>query len=319
MKKLIFLLLIIIILPTVLAFSKGGYKDIPKSDPTDVIDKIEMAYISGSNIEISQRDINNILKKLIKNRFDSGRVSIQDVCFYIDNNKINFILKSNYNGITFYPGIIANLEYNNEGLSINISSLKIGSLPIPKYLVYKIINEYSNDDIKIEKNRILITKSLIPLNLNNIYVKDNKIVLEINKNISSKQNYSNNKGKQSENESNNNLNKQVNKDNSISVQNKNKINTVEPEYKKYLAEVSSQINGAILEVKTSKEKEILKTIQRVIGEVSKNPSYPYKTEVDKVKGYYNNLSNEEKNRIKKAIINNVDIENVLRLINIFGV
>ncbi|QCX34357.1 hypothetical protein FDN13_11950 [Caloramator sp. E03] len=319
MKKIIFLFLIIIIMPAVLAFSKGGYKYIPKSDPTDAIDKIETAYMLGGNIEISQSDINNILGQLVEKRFNSGRISIQDVCFYINNNKLNIILKSKYNGITFYPGISANLEYNDEGLVISISSAKIGYFPIPKFVINKFVNEYSNDYIKIQKNKILITKSIIPLNLNNLYINDNKIVLEIKKNIISKQYYNNNINQQTENKSNNNLNKQVKTDNNISVQNKNNINTVEPEYKKYLAEVSSQINGAILEVKTSKEKEILKNIQRVISEVSKNPSYPYKTEVDKVKSYYNNLSNEEKNRIKKAIINNVDIGNVLRLINIFGV
>ncbi|SKA88793.1 hypothetical protein SAMN05443428_10935 [Caloramator quimbayensis] len=330
MRKNILIVFIVIMaliaFPLSLAFSKGGYKFVPKTENADILGEIAKAYNKEGNIEISEELINNIMTQAFKKPFNKGIISIEDCYFYIDGENINVCLKSSYKGKNFYPNISAKLDYSDKGLIAYVSKFKLGNLALPKSILINSIKEYSNDYFKVVEDKIIISNNFVPFNVNKIYIKDKKIVIELKKDLK----ISNNNEKENEktaknintNQSSipkNNKNSQSSTSKSNSLQsNKTNVNSAADESKKLLYLVKSQLNGAISSVKTSKEKKILQTIQNVVGEVAKNPSYPYKSEAGKVISDYKSLNPEEKERVKKAILNNVDTKNVIKLISIFG-
>lgn len=66
-------------------------------------------------------------------------------------------------------------------------------------------------------------------------------------------------------------------------------------------------------------KQIIKKIQTVIQEVAANPNYSYQSQANEVKAWYGSLQTDERNRITDAILNNVNLMDILKLINVFGV
>lgn len=327
MKKsilIIFVIITLIALPISLAFSKGGYKFVPKTKDIDIFTEIQKSYNNDGNIEISDELVNKVLGQIFEKSINKDSLAILDGYFYVDGENINLCLKSSYKGKTFYPNISAKLEYKEDGLSIYINKFKIGYLTLPTSILIDSMKRYSNDDFKVIDDKILISSHYIPFNVNNIYIKDKKIVIELNKNFK----ISNDDGKTKDNtgetlkndtdKNNKNARNNIITKNSTLQNNKPNVNSTLDESKKLLSLVRSQLNGAISSAKTLKEKQILQTIQNVVGEVYKNPSYPYKEKAMKVISDYKSLSLEEKERVKKAIINNVDTKNVIKLISIFG-
>lgn len=322
---IVFIVIVVLIaLPLSLAFSKGEYKFIPKTESTDIFSEIARAYNKEGNIEISEELINSILAQTFKKPLNKGSISIEDGYFYIDDNKINLCLKSSYKGKTLYPNLTAKLEYSGEGLIFYDTKFKIGKLLLPKSIIINSIKKHTNDYFKVADDKIIISKSFIPFNINNIYIKDKKIVIDLNNDFKISNNdkedntEKNTDTNQSSSPKNNKSSQKSISNSNILKNNKSNVNSTPDESKMLLSLVKSQLNGAISSVKTSKEKKILQTIQNVVSEVSKNPSYPYKAEAYKVINDYKSLNIEEKERVKKAILNNVDTKNVIKLISIFG-
>ncbi|MCX7884871.1 MAG: hypothetical protein N2448_07580 [Caloramator sp.] len=338
MRKNILIIFIVIImlivLPLSLAFSKGGYKSIPRFENIDIFNEIEKAYNQEGKIEVSEELINSILAQVFKKSLNKRSILIEDGYFYINDDRINLCLKLSYKGKTFYPNLSAKLEYSDEGLIVYDTRFKIGKLLLPKSILIDSIKKHENDYLKVADDKIIISKYFIPFNINNVYIKDKKIVIVLNKDFKISNNDEKNKqpdkayktDKIGKNINTNSSSSLINNKNSrkstsnknLLMNNKPNVNGTSDNIKMLLSSVKSQLNTAISSAKTSKEKKILQTIQNVVGEVSKNPSYQYKAEAYKVISDYKSLNPEEKERVKKAILNNVDTRNVIKLISIFG-
>lgn len=328
-------ILVVFGLTAVLAFWRSS-PGTAENSTGSLIEEIRLLETSGGTLEISAGDINSTFKSILNNPIEKKGIIINGVYVDINGEKITLYVPIKYLGMNLVPNITGSIDYENDKLIYNIDSVRIGKLGLPKGILLNKLKNYSNDDITFSDNKIEISKYLLPFNAEDIYTADNKIIAVINKLVLSQENIDN-----SHAEGNNNRNSAVNTSGAANPGsagnnsgnnsgNSNVQNTNPPEQNSNppklpesqvtaLLNVSKQMNGVISSVKTSEEKQMMQKIQSVVSAVAANPNYPYKSEANSVKAWYGKLDSEAKRRVKKAILNNVNPIEILKLMNIFGV
>jgi uncharacterized membrane-anchored protein YjiN (DUF445 family) len=98
----------------------------------------------------------------------------------------------------------------------------------------------------------------------------------------------------------------------------NQPSTVVDQNKALLIKANNQLNGVSSSAGTAAEKQIVSNMKSVIEKLINNPNYPYKTEADQTKGNYNKLSQLEKDDLKNAMMDNMDMQTVKKLKATFG-
>ncbi len=326
--SIIVLLSIILGTCTYLAFGDEIPKNmVSASSPSKVIDKIRETQVKGGKLEISPEELNGTISDILKKPITKKGVTIKGAYFDIKDNSMLIYIPIKYKNLNLLPNIKGNIEYKNDKLIFRISSIKLGKLKLPKGLLMSKLKKYSNEDVFIADDRIEVSKYILPFHAENIYIKDGKIDADIQA-LSAVVNTSvpavDIKNGQNNNQSSIQNNKQTSSASNSTAKNSNTVPVisqtgVKSNYSKTLKEISGQLNGVMSSVNTKKEKQIISTIQSVVNKVSNNPNYPYQAEANWVKSTYKKLPTDGRSRVKSAILNNVDITKVLRLINIFGV
>lgn len=100
---------------------------------------------------------------------------------------------------------------------------------------------------------------------------------------------------------------------------KEKISQRQNETKRVaLTKAQRDLGGAYSQVETSKEKQIISTMQSTMGKMAVNPSYNSASDQASVRAIYSTLDSNSKNKVKYALITNVDGSNLQLLRQIFG-
>lgn len=319
-----------------LALWKNGAVTGEKSDPAALINRLRILQTTGGKLELSGEEINGVLKTLLNKPVEKGGAVISGAYADIKNGSITVYAPVKYKNMNLLPNIKGKIRFENEKVIFDIASVRVGKLSIPKSILLEQLRGFSNGDINVAGNSIEISKFLLPFNAKNIYLEDDKLVAEVDKlnilkEISAEKSDSNkntNAGQSSKNSSNTNSSNTA-QNNSSQVQSgsgtgRNTEQTPVSESAKAaqadtLKKVSSQLNGVISSVSTTKEKQMIKKIQTVVNEVTKDPGYPYQKDANEVKVWYSTLQPEAKASVKDAILKNVSPMEILKLINIFGV
>lgn len=315
-----------------LAFWQGDYIEKSISSSKVLIEKMTAAQLEGEKLKITEQELNDTLQAIALSPIKSGSITVKGVYADISNKDITIYAPMNYKNIELLPNITGNLSYNNERLLFKIEAVKLGKLSIPKGLFINYIKNYSSEDINISNSGIEINSSLLPFKANDIYIEDEKLVVEVEKSRLSQL------AEDTEETGNDNEESKPNEekepaDNNIydkaqdnNFKNNSKTDTetsdksnLKTSQKGSLQRVSSQLDDVVADMKTTKDKEMVRKIQSVIKKVAVNPDYSYTKELKEVKAWYNNLDSDEKNYVKNAVISNMDIIEILKLINIFGV
>lgn len=328
-------LLVVIIAGAVIYMAawKNKKEEITVSDPANIIDRVRALQLTGGRLEVSEGEINGTLKTLISKPVEKGGVTVNGAYADIKNDSMTIYAPVRYKGMDLLPNITGKLRYENDKLIFDIASLKVGKLSLPKSILMEQLRNFSNEDINITGNSIEISKYLLPFNAKNIYIENDKLIAEVDKLNILKETSSgvNDAGKTTapgqsttQNAGTKNTSNSSSSTPKQTAGTDKKTDTSVPQSAKEmqtntLKKVSSQLSGVIADVSTPKEKQMMKKIQNVVSEVSKNPSYPYQTQANEVKAWYSTLDPEAKERVKKAILNNVNPMEILKLVNIFGV
>lgn len=314
---------------TYLAFGSSVPTHNNSTSPSAFLESIRKTQIKGGKLEITADEINGIISDIFKKPVTKKGITINGAYLDIKGSDIALYIPIKYKSFNLVPSIKGNMENKNDKLIYNITSVKLGKLCLPKSLVMDKLKKYSNEDVLIAKDRIEINKYILPFDVKNIYVKDGKITADI-RGINTAESQPSNTTDSNASTKGNQNNISVSQTNPTSS--KQQTNTIKDTSStasssttskssnaKVLKEISGQLNGVLSSVQTSKEKQIILTIQSVINKVAGNPNYPYQAEVNWVKANYKKLPPSEQARVKSAIISNVDITKVLRLVYIFGV
>jgi hypothetical protein len=292
-----------------------------------ILDSVRKIQAKGGKLEVTAEEINGVISDILKKPMIKKDITIKGVYLDIKNNDMVVYVSMKYKSFNLLPNIKGSIEYKNDKMIFRISAVRLGNLRLPCTLVMDRLKKYSNEDVSIEKDRIEVNKYVLPFNTKNIYIKDGKIVADIQRlntdvliPVQGKIQKSNT----------NNLSdlpdsKKTVKTSTSPIKNKNTAVLVssltgsKSPNTKILKDISGQLNGALNSVQSSKEREIISTIQSVMNKVSSNPNYPYQAEANWVKSNYKKLPRDGQARIKGAILSNVDITKVFRLVNIFGI
>lgn len=173
------------------------------------------------------------------------------------------------------------------------SYYKIGSLPIPKRLEESLLEKKGFKEIEIVNSSIKISTSLILFPIQDIAFRSNSIMLTLKKT------------------------------NTLADLTKTKPATITPvipsaETKKSISKLDSQIDVAESTLQSSKEKQVLEKIRDTLSSIATNPDYNYSSDVKEFAALYKTFTQEEKSRVKAALLANVDMDTGLKLKNMFG-
>ena len=85
-----------------------------------------------------------------------------------------------------------------------------------------------------------------------------------------------------------------------------------------LKKIQSELNGAYLDVKISKEQQIISIMLSTVNKMISNPSYDSSSDQSTVRSIYSTLDSASKNRVKGAIFSNVAGDSISELRQAFG-
>lgn len=249
-----------------------------------VVDRVRATEKLGGTLEFGEADINGVLELYLKKIPLHKDLTVTGMYARMSESKISFYMPVKYKGWGLLLYSEGQLLAEKDTLVYVPAKFKLGKLTLPVDFVLKRLSAYSNEDFVVKHYKsIHISKDVLPFNVNSLSIDRGKIVATIQK----AQTEQPAPGQSPTPENSNPTGGQANQEG-------------------LLQRASRQLGGVLADVKTSKEKEIIRKIQSVVGKMIQDPSYPYQAEADTVKAQYSSLSQEEKSDIKDAILNNMD-------------
>lgn len=151
------------------------------SNSLDAINKVRGAEASGSTVELTSNEVNEIYSIYLKNGKTKGSITLTGVTTTISDNALTTNLFIKYKNFNLLLSSKGNISYENEEILYKPSWFKIGKLPINTSIIMNLALKYSNEDFKITNNCFEISKKNFPFKINNLSVNDNKLVLSLEK------------------------------------------------------------------------------------------------------------------------------------------
>lgn len=131
-------------------------------------------------LELSNEDLNSIIKIYIDKK-NYGNLNIKAVHGEITDKELNFYIPFSYKGVDFLFSSKGTITFKDNKVKYNPEKLCVGKVPIPREYVLNKLKGLFHGGIFVENSSIYLDASLIPLKVDNVYVKDSKIVLEVRK------------------------------------------------------------------------------------------------------------------------------------------
>lgn len=292
----------------------------PKVEASNaLIEKINDVQFRGGTIEITDDEINGQIKSLLTDGIKKDNIEIKEIFTDINENKLTIYSTVKYDKYVFYPNVSGEILYENDKLIFKPSKIRFGSLPLSKSKVLSEAGQYVKEGINITNDSVEIERSLLPLKIKSAKIENDKIKLEVEKLKLTDIIFESNKTE----ENKETTNKPDNKTNQPSVDTaktttKTNTKTSKSSVASSLLKISGQLNKVNSALSSSKQKQIITSIQSTLKRVADNPDYQYKKDAAAVQSIYSSLSNKERSELKTALLKNVDMTTVVKLINIFG-
>ncbi len=131
-------------------------------------------------LELNNEDLNSIIKIYIDKK-SYGNLNIKAVHGEIADKELNFYIPFSYKGVDFLFSSKGTITFKDNKVKYNPEKLYVGKVPIPREYVLNKLSGLLHGDISVEDSNICLDASVIPLKVNNVYVKDSKLVLEVKK------------------------------------------------------------------------------------------------------------------------------------------
>ncbi|HHV64370.1 MAG TPA: hypothetical protein GXX46_04770 [Peptococcaceae bacterium] len=345
-KKWLVLLIIAVFLlvPITLLFSLWA-EDVPAFQTVPVVeavDKVRKAEKQGGSVELSEAEINSILKLY------AGKASlpyVRDINVKLGEDSVetyvSAVWKEKIRVLLYSRGEVAVQDGN---VLYKPKAFKAGRLPVPSSIVFKVLAKFNYHGVSAAGNTIIFAKELFPFRIASLSVADGKVTLVFDKDSSGleqpgdKGNPSNGQST-SETGDNSAAGPAGNGDQSGSKQgpaqspgqssddNDNKPGEKMPneaeegldeETIALLQKINSQLSVVYTQVKSPKEKEIIGTMISTVSNLMEDHTYPYKEKAAWVLGEYKKLTTAEKNDLKEQMLTHMDVNTAVKVKNMFG-
>jgi hypothetical protein len=313
------------------AFSGTDNKTVKSSNPATVIDKVKTAQLKGGTLELTEEDLNAVVKPIVNRGIQKGNITVKDAYVDIVDGKVGVYALTKYNNTEVLLNTVGEVKIEGDKVVFTPASFKAGKLALPKALVMDQLKKFSNDTAVITEDRIEIPKEKLPLNIESLSVGEDKIITQVKKfNTSSifspivdenktadnkavedpkgtsNSTIQNNQGKQSSSKVSKNQSTAKNSTLNASIEKRRVL----------LKKISSQLSAARGAVSGSQEKAVISTAISAVNKMAQNPAGGIIT--NGLRSKYNQLTPEQKSRVKTAIFNNVDMGAAAELAKLFG-
>lgn len=176
----IMIMIIVLLMIIAGAALAGGNYNVSAFSNLDAADKIRNAQKQGAEVKLSSAELNGIINTYLKNKVKKGTLEVKGIEAMVTGSKISFRIPCTFHGI--------NLLLQSKG-SISLDGdytyapdyFKIGWLAVPKSAVYYAINRYKNPIIYVSNSTIKISKKFVPFDVKNLSVKDDNIIMYVEK------------------------------------------------------------------------------------------------------------------------------------------
>ncbi|RMC92328.1 DUF2140 domain-containing protein [Clostridium autoethanogenum] len=339
-KKPVILIIIALLVVAVAVFAKLVFWNSSYSSPkykfsADLLTKVLKAQETGGNVELSKDEVNGIISLYFK-QYRTNDLAIKSVEADFKSDNMVFYIPITYKGFNFFLWSQGGISLEKAKIKYTPSYFKLGKITLPKDYVLKKLGSKLKNGASLEGNSITISTSGLPISIKNINVKDQKLLVTLEKKqlniedmikgkISSSlqnfiKNFSNVKNLDSSTKTNNgNADTKIedSSDQSSSSNTGSSKTPVSQERQQALNRLSSGLNAASGAVSTGGQKAVISQMASIVNNMKDSSYNPYSAE-GSVRAAYNKLSSQEKAELKAAIGSNVDSSAVSILSSMIG-
>lgn len=352
-KKTMIFFISIILASVIGGFSYMVFCNSSNSYPVEkvsstLINKIEKGSVTGTTLELNNKDLNAIIGMYFKGDKTFGNITVKGVHGDILENNIKLNIPIRYKGFNFMLTSEGKLKVKDKDIIYSPLYFKVGKITLPMASALEMLQKHLVKGVAIKDNNITLNKSIVPLEINSIEIKNNEVYIGLEKisgGIEKKliSGYKNLEDKllvkssgdikdSSINNSNNGLNNSSsdNSNNKISSESSNnsssgnnsKDKTSEIQNSSNREEALSRINGglnaAMSSVSTGSQKAVIGQMLSVVNTMEGNQSYNPYSASGSIKASYKGLSTKEKAELKSAVFSNVDGDSINVVLSMLG-
>ena len=341
-SKILIIILVILVICAAIPISVVSalwVDDIPAFQSSPVLqaaEKVRKAEKQGGTVELSESEINSIIDLFMRNQ--NVIPYVDDLKLKLGDGSIEIYAQGLYAGrIKFLLYSRGTVAYEGGNIIFTPEKFKAGRITVPKNTVLDFLAKKSAGKLAISDGNIILGKKLLPVDINSFSVAADKVTIAFNQpeksspadpgtettdgvpkdNAGQSQNPGQNPGQNSG--ENPEQNQEPGKDQGQPPSAPGDEDQVtQEEINSLLAQVSSELSVVHGIVKSDKEKVLIATMISTVNNLMSNPDYPYQEKAGWVLSEYKKLSNEEKNDLKTAMLNNMTVSTALEVKKLFG-
>ncbi|OAA94182.1 hypothetical protein [Clostridium coskatii] len=339
-KKPVILIIIALFVVAVVVFAKLVFWNSSYSSPkyrfsADLLTKVLKAQESGGTAELSKDEVNGVISLYFK-QYKTSDLVVKSVEADFKDDKMVFFAPVTYKNFNLLLSSQGDVSFEKGKIIYNPEYFKLGKIALPKSYVLKKLQPKLKNGMALEGDSITISTSGLPISIKNINVKDQKLLVTLEKKqlniedmlkgkISSSlqnfiKNFSNVKNLDPSTKTNNGNTDTKIKDSSDQSSSSNTGSSKTPvsqERQQALNRLSGGLNAASGAVSTGGQKAVISQMASIVNNMKDSSYNPYSAE-GSVRAAYNKLSSQEKAELKAAIGSNVDSSAVSILSSMIG-
>jgi len=132
--------------------------------------------LNVGQFEITQGDINGAINQYLKAPISKGDITLKEVNTKMSDNEILIEAPFSYKNIDLLFSSTGKLGLSDGEITYNPDNFKLGKVSLPKKLALSLISKQSNNNFYVEDNLIKIKTDALPIAINSLIIKDDKLV-----------------------------------------------------------------------------------------------------------------------------------------------
>ena len=296
-NKLIYILIIMIV--ALAAYVGGalynGDVAVKKADSIEVLGKLKDIQENGGKFELTQNDLNDISSLYFAKPKTKGDMTLKGVNIEMVDDKLLMVAPISYKNLNLVFSSKGKLNFSNGDIVFDAENFKIGKVKIPKGLVVSQISKLDNKNISVQDNSIRIDTSVLPFKIEEFKITDNKILGAAEK-----------------------IDKAAGGKDTNIIDLVIKENPQTKSKKVILKEAEKGLRAAKSQLETSKEDQVISKMISTITMMNEDPSFDASVDIASVKADYKRLDSASQDRVKVALVTNVDPSSIGVLKETFG-
>lgn len=185
-KKTIVLIIVLIIAAGMtglwMAALSGSSFKLETFSTFEAADKIKDAQSYGGSVLLSSSDVNQLTQLYLKKGITKGSLEVKGINADIKNGSMTLYIPAAVKGVDLLITSEGRVDYKSgQEVSFVPDYFKVGSLPVPKFLIFSAIKKLNNANINVSSNSIEINKSIVPFDVKTINIQGNNLYMYIDK------------------------------------------------------------------------------------------------------------------------------------------